>query len=90
MKEFMPVGHPNVFFEFSQFQIDQVMTKCEHRFTLADIWEHVEIWRSAHANNIFLGLNETFSDMNEDDVFMLYEKELGYRSPSNRLGICKG
>ena len=40
----MPVVHPNVVFEFSQFQIDQVMTKREHLFTLADIWELVEIY----------------------------------------------
>lgn len=75
MKEFMPVGHLNVFFGFSQFQIDQVTTKYEHLFTRADIWEHVEIWRSAHANNVLLAPNKTFSDMNEDNVLMLYEKD---------------
>ena len=64
-----------MFFEFSQFQVDQVTTKCERLFTRADIREHVEMWRSAHANNIFLAPNETFCDMNEDGFVMLYEKD---------------
>mgnify|MGYP002803383719 FL=1 len=58
VKEFMPVGHPNVFFEFSQFQIDQVLCNCEHLFTLTDIVEHVEIWRHVHANNVFPAFSE--------------------------------
>ena len=44
-------------------------------FTLADILEHVQIWRHIHANNVFNALNEKFGDMNQDDIVMLYEEE---------------
>lgn len=73
--EFMPVGPPNVFFEFGQFQIDQVLNNCKHLFTMADILEHVEIWRYIHANNIFFALNETFGDMDKHDIPLLSEEE---------------
>lgn len=73
--EFMPVGPPNVFFEFGQFQIDQVLNNCKHLFTMPDILEHVEIWRYINANNIFFALNETFGDMDKDDVPLLSEEE---------------
>jgi hypothetical protein len=73
--EFMPVGAPNVFFEFSQFQISQVLNNCEHLFTLADILEHVEIWRHVHANNVLFALHETFGDINKDDIPLLLEEE---------------
>jgi hypothetical protein len=53
-----------VFFEFSQFQISQVLNNCEHLFTLTDILEHVEIWRHVHANVLFtLLLEEEFQEI---------------------------
>ena len=73
--EFMPVGAPNVFFEFSQFQISQVLNNCEHLFTLADKLEHVEIWRHVHANNVLFALHDTFGDINKDDIPLLLEEE---------------
>ena len=72
--EFMPVGPPNIFFEFGQFQIEQVLSNCQQLFTLDDILEHVEIWRNIHAHNVFLALHETFGDMNEDVPHLLEEE----------------
>ncbi len=73
--EFMPVGPPNVFFEFSQFQIEQVLNNCHHLFTVAGILEHIEIWRQVHAQNVCLALHETFGDMDNDMDSMLLEEE---------------
>jgi hypothetical protein len=73
--EFMPVGPPNVLFEFSQFQIEQVLNNCHHLFTSTNILEHVEIWRRVHAENICLVLHETFGDMEEDIDDLVLEEE---------------
>ncbi len=73
--EFMPVGPPNVFFEFSQFQIEQVLNNCHHLFTVAGILEHIEIWRQVQAQNVCLALQEIFGDMDDDMDSMLLEDE---------------
>lgn len=65
--EFMPVT-PNILFEFSLYQIEQVMKNCHELFTMEDILSRIELWRHVHANNIYAILSETFHDMNELSV----------------------
>ena len=75
LKEFIPVGSPNVLFEFGYYQIEQVIKNCDHLFTFKDIVHHVELWRHAHVNNIFMALSETFNDMSEASVDILLTEE---------------
>ena len=37
-----PISYPNLLLEFGHFQIQQVINKCEHLFTLEDILDNIE------------------------------------------------
>ena len=63
VEEFMPVGSTSVLFEFSFYQIEQVLKKCHLLFTMEDILSEIELWRNVHANNIYSMLADTFDDI---------------------------
>ena len=59
----MMVTCPNVLLEFNSFHINQVVERCHHLFTMEDVLESVEIWRSQYAIDILRVLNEIFGDI---------------------------
>ena len=66
-----PVSYPNIYNEFGQHQIKQVLNNCDKLFTLSDVYSHVEIWHKVHGNNVLSILNEVFEDIDEEigDLF---------------------
>eukprot|EP00112_Aurelia_sp_Birch-Aquarium-sp1_P025275 Seg832.4 transcript_id=Seg832.4/GoldUCD/mRNA.D3Y31 product="ATP-dependent DNA helicase RecQ" protein_id=Seg832.4/GoldUCD/D3Y31 len=56
------VVFPNVWLEFNDFQINQVLSHCEFLFTFDDVLDFVEIWKNVHAEHILLSVNEIFQD----------------------------
>ena len=53
---------PNVWLEFNDFQINQVLSQCEFLFTLDDVLDFVEIWKNLHAEKVLLCVHEVFHD----------------------------
>lgn len=54
------VSCPNVIPEFDEFCISQVMQHCHSLFTLEDVLQLVEIWRSQYAIGILKIISDTF------------------------------
>ena len=69
---FTPVSYPNLFLEFGEVQIKQVLEHCDKILTISDIMKYVEIWREVYANNILLALYEVFND------FVCTSSEISY------------
>ena len=63
-----PVLFPNVTLEFSYFHVSQVVKKCAHLFSLEDIYNSVEIWRTSYAQQILVILSEVFNDIDLADI----------------------
>ena len=57
-----PVSYPNIFIEFDNFQVRQMLEHCDKLLTISDIYNYVEIWRQVHANNILAIIEEIFQD----------------------------
>ena len=71
-----PVSYPNIFVEFDNFQVRQVLEHCDKLFTISDIYNYVEIWRQVHANNILAIIEEIFQDTDVNvSTLMLTEDE---------------
>lgn len=64
-KSIKPVLYPNIFFEFGKPQISQVVHNCYKLFSIEDIQNAVEIWRTKHAKKILIVLNEIFQDITD-------------------------
>ena len=60
------VSCPNVLFEFNSFHINQVLRNCHRLFSLKDILDHVEIWRTKYATAILQILSDTFDDVSKE------------------------
>ena len=54
-------------FEFTEFQVSQVLKNCHQIFTLEDVMSKVEIWRIIHAQNILYMLGQVFTDVDVCD-----------------------
>eukprot|EP00794_Sanderia_malayensis_P008376 gene8376-9275_t len=54
---------PRVMMEFTDFQVNQIMSTCNQLFNLADILSKIETWRMKHAVMILQILNEVFDDV---------------------------
>lgn len=65
------VGVPNVFLEFSRFQIEQVLRNCHKLFTLEDVVTNVEIWRTQHAVGVLSAIAQIFRDVNVDTELLI-------------------
>ncbi len=63
-----PVLYPNTLFEFGKPQISQVMNNCCKLFSIEDIRNAVEIWRTKHAKKILALLNEIFQDITDFEL----------------------
>ena len=59
---------PNVHLEFSMFYISQVLENCAHLFSVLDIHNCVEIWRTEYAQQILTILSDVFTDIDPDDL----------------------
>ena len=59
---------PNVHLEFSMFHISQVLENCAHLFSVLDIHNCVEIWRTEYAQQILTILSDVFTDIDPDDL----------------------
>ena len=76
-KSVKPMLYPNIYFEFGIPQIAQVVDNCFKLFSIADIKNSVEIWRTEYAKKILIMLNEVFQDIPDlefeesDDEFEL-------------------
>ena len=76
VSEFIPVGTPNIFFEFGFYQIEQILKNCHQLFTIEDILSRTELWRHVHANNVYKILYETFKDISKlSEDIQLSEEE---------------
>ena len=60
------VGVPNVFLEFGGFQISQVLQTCHKLFTIEDVVDNVEIWRTQYAVGILSAMAHIFDDIELD------------------------
>ena len=54
---------PSILFEFSHFQINQVMANCYKIKTLEHVEHFVEVWRKEHSRAIPLALHHVFDDI---------------------------
>ena len=59
---------PNVHLEFSMCHISQVLENCAHLFSILDIHNCVEIWRTEYAQQILTTLSDVFNDIDPDDL----------------------
>ncbi len=57
-----PIGTMSIKFEFSSFQIDQIIASCEYIFTIEDVFKFVEIWRQSHASRVLQFVHDIFQD----------------------------
>ena len=64
----IPVLFPNVSLEFGKFHLSQILSKCSLLFTLADIYNCVEIWRAEYAQQILLIISEVFGDIDPKEI----------------------
>ena len=52
------VGCPTKLLEFGTDQIQQVIDKAEHIFSISDVLKHVDIWQRKHAVSVLQILNQ--------------------------------
>ena len=52
------VGCPTKLLEFGTDQIQQVIDKAEHIFSISDVLKHVDIWQRKHAVSVLKILNQ--------------------------------
>ena len=57
------VLYPNTYLEFGSTQIGQILNNAEKLFSVADIANCVEIWRSEYANSVLNIFSQVFSDI---------------------------
>ena len=62
------VLYPNVMLEFGKFNISQIIQNCHQLFSVDDICNCVEIWRTAHASSILLILSEIVNDVDASEL----------------------
>lgn len=55
--------HFNVSLEFSELQIEQVISNCDKLFSLEDILDNVEMWDVQHAHKILNIISQVFGDI---------------------------
>ena len=60
---FKQVLYPSTYLEFGSTQIGQILNNAEKLFSVADIANCVEIWRSEYANSVLNIFSEVFSDI---------------------------
>jgi hypothetical protein len=68
-------------FEFSNFQIDQVVSNCDKIQTLEHIEHFVEVWRKEHSRAILLALDRVFDDIDINEILAaesLYDEHSGF------------
>ena len=56
---------PKTFGIFGTEQVQQVIQKANHIFSLADLNKHVDIWQKKHANSVIAIFQSIFSDVKE-------------------------
>ena len=54
-------------FEFTEFQVSQVLKNCHQIFKLEDVMSKVEIWTIIHAPNILSMLGQVLRDVDVCD-----------------------
>lgn len=59
---------PSILFEFSHFQINQVMANCDKIKTLEHVEHFVEVWRKEHSRAILLALHHVFDDIDINEI----------------------
>ena len=59
---------PNVHLEFSMLHISQVLENCAYLFSVLDIHNCVEIWRTEYPQQILTILSDVFNDIDTDDL----------------------
>ena len=57
------VSYPNIFLEFGQEQIDQILNHAGMIFTLGDLRENGDFWKKSHVNAVLQIFNEVFGDV---------------------------
>ena len=62
------VPSKNIYTEFSQYHITQVLKNIEYIFCKVTLKQHVEIWRREHALKILVILNEVFEDIEPEEI----------------------
>ena len=62
-------------FEFSEFQVNQVLKNCNQIFTLEDVMSKVEVWRTIHAQNILYMLGQVFPDIDVGEMQLQFPEE---------------
>lgn len=62
------VSLPNLFFEFTETQIKQVMKNISKIFTLKDLESYVEIWRRSHGHKILELIQSVFEDIDDAEL----------------------
>ena len=55
-------------FEFSNFQIHQVIANCDKIKTLEHVEDFVEVWRKEHSQAILLALDHVFQDIDINEI----------------------
>eukprot|EP00111_Clytia_hemisphaerica_P012141 TCONS_00035660-protein len=64
------VSLPNMFFEFNEYHVNQVMCNVSKIFSISDVMDRVEIWRPVHARQIIQCFSKVFDDVCFDGMDM--------------------
>eukprot|EP00794_Sanderia_malayensis_P002296 gene2296-2643_t len=69
------VSCPNIWLEFNNWQIEQVLRNCKFIFNLEDVLKYVEIWRVVHANHVITAIHRVFQDteVNVDELYTIMD-----------------
>jgi hypothetical protein len=62
------VIYSNIHLEFGRMQIHQIMQNVHKLFSIADIMNCTEIWRSEHANSVLEILSNVFEDISKEEL----------------------
>ena len=67
---------PNVHMEFGSLQISQIIDNACKLFSVMDIMNRVEIWRSEHALGVLKNFSELFGDIDIPELAMDFDDDL--------------
>ena len=67
---------PNTHLEFSMYHVSQVLENCPNLFSVLDVHNCVEIWRTEYAQQILTILSDVFNDIDPDDLDLAHNDDL--------------
>uniref|UniRef100_A0A7M5V0T6 DNA 3'-5' helicase n=1 Tax=Clytia hemisphaerica TaxID=252671 RepID=A0A7M5V0T6_9CNID len=74
-KNLKQVSLPNLFHEFTEYHVKQVMVNVTKIFNIQDLKSRVEIWRTRHAIEVLKIINSVFHDIEIDQMEQLNLEE---------------